>query len=127
MRSFIRRRWGLVLLLGAPALIALVVLLWLGDELGQRTADEAGYRQIKNGMNENEVAALLGKPYSVVGFLPPLAGPKWEHWLRDDYQIAVYFGTEGQVEQKSFKEHGQQTLWQKAIGRFRRSFRRLGW
>jgi hypothetical protein len=125
MLASLKRRWRLVACLAAVTVSLLGILLWLGAELDQRKTDEVGYQQIKNGMTADEVSALLGQPYSTVGALAPLAGPKWQHWLRDDYQIAVYYDGEGHVDQKQFTEHAEQTIWEKAINRVRRGWNRL--
>jgi hypothetical protein len=120
----LKRPWRLLACLAALVLSLLGILVWLGA-LDQRKTDEVGYQQIKNGMTAAEVSALLGQPYSTGGALPPLAGPKWQHWLRDDYQIAVYYDGEGRVDQKQFTEHAAHTIWEKAVNRVRRGWTRL--
>jgi hypothetical protein len=120
-----KHRWRLLALLTAIVAGMFSIVFWLGAELDQRKTDEVGYQQIHDGMTAEEVRALLGQPYSSVGALPPLAGPKWQHWLRDDYQIAVYYDEAGRVGQKKFTEHAGRTIWEKTVARVRRAWTRF--
>jgi hypothetical protein len=100
-------RKPLIVFLGALGLFLIgtgLVLFWLDDRVS-----EDSYCRIENGMNQSEVAAILGTPTKEPK--PPGAKIETHHWHGDVYQITVWFDEEGLVVGKSseWRVAGKQT------------------
>jgi hypothetical protein len=99
----------------AVAVIAVVVLLLWPENprlARGRLISWEHYEQIKKGMSQDEVEAILGGPpgdFSTnLRFFIRLDGfdakPSWERWTGDEACIEVHFGEDGKVEGKSFQQ-----------------------